>query len=107
MPNVGERVLAQWPQETDWWYPGVIVSDAGGAIEVQFDDGDRAVLIQQQAKPLDVGLGSRVFCRWKGGQSYYPGIVSSVTGHAIGIDYDDGDKEVSAVGMIRVNVKDL
>lgn len=107
MPNVGDRVLAEWPQEGQWWYPGVIVSSAGSAMEVQYDDGDRATLTEAQVKPLDIRVGARVYCRWKGGGQYYPGVISSQNANAISVDYDDGDKENTTISMVRINVKDL
>jgi hypothetical protein len=106
MPSIGDRVIAQWPAEKSWWYPGVVVSD-GGQIEVQFDDGDRAVLGPDQMKSLAIGPGSRVHCRWKGGSSYYPGKVSDARGSAIHVNYDDGDQEWSSVCMVRVSQNDL
>lgn len=106
MPNVGDRVLAQWPQEKNWWYPGVIVTEGGGVCEVQFDDGDRATLKSDQARPLAISIGDRVYCRWKGGDAYYPGKIANVVGAAIWVDYDDGDHEVTSIGLIRVNVNE-
>jgi hypothetical protein len=107
MAKVGDRVLAQWPQEKDWWYPGVVVSDGGGAYEVQFDDGDRATLKEDQTLPLLVSAGDRVYCRWKGGPVYYPGEIANIIGAAIWIDYDDGDHEGTSISLIRVNEEDL
>jgi hypothetical protein len=107
MASVGERVLAEWPQEVQWWYPGVVVSDAGQAKEVQFDDGGRATLTDSQMIPLSIGVGSRVYCRWKGGQQYFGGVVSSAVGSCIHVDYDDGDKESTSIAMVRVNKSDM
>lgn len=107
MASIGERVLAEWPAEVQWWYPGVVVSDAGGAKEVQFDDGGRATLTDAQMVPLSIATGKRVFCRWKGGEQYYGGVVSSSVGNCIHVDYDDGDKESTSVSMVRINIADL
>ncbi len=107
MASLGDRVLAEWPAEVQWWYPGVVVSDAGQAKEVQFDDGGRATLTDSQMTPLGVQTGMRVFCRWKGGDQYYGGKVSSAVGSCIHVDYDDGDKESTSISMIRVNKADL
>ena len=103
--NIGDRVLAQWEQQ--WWYPGVIVAVNGAGIVVQFDDGDRAPMSIEQARPLSYSVGDRVFCRWKGGDAYYPGVVSAVIGSAISIDYEDGDKETTTLSMVRINEADL
>lgn len=91
----------------EWWYPGTIVSTNGDAFEVQYDDGDRTTLNSAQIKPLQITVGSRVYGRWKGGAQYYPGKVSIAAGEAIHIDYEDGDKESTTVGMVRVNQRDL
>lgn len=108
MANIGDRVLAVWPQEQgEWWYPGVVVSDAGGAKEVVFDDGGRAAISDAEMIPLSIGAGKRVFCRWKGGDKYYGGVVSSATGGCIHINYDDGDKESTSVSLVRINRADV
>lgn len=106
MASLGDRVLARWPQEKSWWYPGVIVGDSGG-LEVQFDDGDRSKVTPDEVRPLQVALGTRLQCRWKGGDAYYPGKVAAVHGHALHIAYDDGDQEVTSVCMIRIDQADL
>lgn len=105
MSNLGDRVLGQW--ETEWFYPGVIVSSQAGTIEVQFDDGDRAQLRPDQIRPLILQVGSRVYARWQGGSAYYGGHISAIHGNAISIDYDDGDKETTTVGMVRIDAGDL
>ena len=107
MPNVGERVLAEWPAEVDWWYPGVICASNGAEVEVQFDDGDRAVIAAHQARPLIVWIGARVYGRYEGGPYYYAGVVSAINGEAIHIDYDDGDKEWTTISMVRFHRTDL
>lgn len=103
--NVGDRVLAQWEEE--WWYPGVIVASNGAGVVVQFDDGDRATLANDQARPLSYSVGNRVYCRWKGGAAYYPGVVSAVIGSAVAIEYDDGDQETTTLSMVRIHEDDL
>lgn len=107
MPNIGDRVLAKWPQEEQWWYPGVVTKSDASGIEVTFDDGDRSVVAPDQMRPLSVGVGSRVYCRWRGGAAYYPGKVGQAQGAAIAVDYDDGDQETTSISLIRVNRNDL
>ncbi len=106
MPALGDRVLARWPQEKSWWYPGVVVGD-GPSPEVQFDDGDRSMVAVAEMRPLQVAIGTKLQCRWKGGEAYYPGKVAAVYGHAMHIAYDDGDQEVTSICMIRINEADL
>lgn len=107
MPKAGDRVLAKWPAEDDWWYPAVICWAEGSRIEVQFDDGDRASLDSWQVRPLMIGEGSRVFGRWHGGPYYYPGTVSIQRGDAIHIEYEDGDREWTVVSLVRIHRADL
>jgi hypothetical protein len=106
MPNVGDRVLAVWPVEQNWWYPGVVCAASEG-YEIQYDDGDRGVVEVEQIRPLDIRVGSRVYGRWQGGGAYYPGRVAEVVGHALHIHYDDGDREWSSVSMLRMHQDDL
>lgn len=107
MAAFGDRVLARWTKEKDWWYPGVVVGSQGSMVEVVFDDGDRATVNLDETRPLQVPAGKRVYCRWKGGAQYYPGQVRDSVGSAITIDYDDGDKEATSVSFIRINAEDL
>jgi hypothetical protein len=107
MISVGMRVLAMWPVEVEWWYPGVVCRLAGPEIEIQFDDGDRTIVTSAEITPLAIGVGSRVWGRYQGGKFYYPGQVSQQRGDAIHIDYEDGDKEWTTVSMVRVHEDDL
>ena len=107
MPNLGDRVLAWWPAEDDWFYPGVVCDINGSEFDVQFDDGGRAKVPIAEVRPLNVTIGNRVFGNWKGGGQYYPGRVASTFGHTLHIDYDDGDKESTSVSMVRVHREDL
>lgn len=103
MPDVGDRVLARWPAEIDWWYPGVVCERADDRLLVQFDDGDRAWVTPHEALPLDLDDGARVYGRWQGGGQYHPGLVTSRVGDALHIRYDDGDEEWTSVSMVRVH----
>lgn len=106
MPNLGDRVLARWPREKSWWYPGVVVGD-GTITEVQFDDGDRSMVPTDEMRPLEVAVGTKLQCRWKGGEGYFAGKVAAVHGHALHIAYDDGDQEITSVCMVRIDVADI
>ena len=99
--------MAEWPAELEWWYPGTIVAIEGDLFDVIYDDGDRANLTLEQVKPLTIGVGTRVYANWKAGGIYYPGRVAQAVGEAIFVEYDDGDKENTAVRMIRINQSDL
>lgn len=105
--NRGDRVLAWWPGEAEWWYAGTVVNADGGSVEVQFDDSLRADLAPDQVKPLSLGPGARVHVRWRGGESYYPGRITESRGGACFIQYDDGDTEWASTSAMRVNRNDL
>ena len=104
--SIGDRVLARWLHEIEWWYPGVVCG-TGAELLVQFDDGDRATLPADLIRPLDLESGSRIQCRYQGTKAFYPGQVAARVGSAIEVHYDDGDKEVTSISMVRVNIRDL
>ena len=52
MLRLGDRVLAMWPVEVEWWYPGVVCLVAGDEVEIQYDDGDRGVVTAGDVMPL-------------------------------------------------------
>lgn len=107
MLRIGDRVLALWPVEEEWWYPGVICEMAGFELVVQYDDGDRGPLSQNDVRPLTLGIGSRVWGRWQADMYYYPGTITKQLGAAIHIDYDDGDQEWTTLSMVRVHAQDV
>jgi hypothetical protein len=96
----GDRVLACW---FDFhWYPGVVLTVDGQRIHVFFDDGDQATLTPDKVRPLDIKVGDRLFCRYKGGPAYYPGEVMRKRGEVIRIHYDDGDEETTSIRLVRI-----
>jgi hypothetical protein len=107
MFKVGDRVLAMWPVEIEWWYPGVICGSDGSELEIQYDDGDRATVGKRDVLPLKIDVGSRVWGRWQGGRAYYPGTITQKMGDAIHIAYDDGDQEWTTVSLVRIHEEDL
>lgn len=105
MYSIGDRVLGQW--EPEWFYPGVIVGTSPEGLTIQFDDGDRTLLSADKLRPLNIRIASRIYCRWQGGPAYYPGTITAITGSAIEIHYDDGDREINTVSLARFNEEDL
>jgi hypothetical protein len=97
---VGNRVLACWFDL--YWYPGVILSVEGKRVHITFDDGDQALVTPDRVQELKIGVGDRVFCRWRGGPAFYPGEVMQQDGEKIQVRYDDGDEEWTSVRMVRV-----
>jgi hypothetical protein len=102
MWSIGDRVLARWPVEVSWYYPGTVCGAQEDGYVVQFDDGDRALVVGEEMRYLDIEVGEQVFGRWQAGRLYFPGTVTDQRGWALHIQYDDGDAEWTSVCMIRV-----
>ncbi|KAG6614300.1 Armadillo-type fold [Phytophthora cinnamomi] len=90
------------------WYPGRIrCAHLGGAeadsaedptFEVVYDDGEVEMHVRpeflRQHVPGTICVGTRVLCRYDGGEEYYPGQVSDVQENGrYTIAYDDGEVE--------------
>lgn len=106
---VGERVDGLYDENTDdMWYPGRIRCVHLGEVEtdnadtatfeVLYDDGEvetnvRPEFLRQHA-PGTICVGTRVLCRYDGGEEFYPGQVSDVQENGrYTIAYDDGEVE--------------
>lgn len=98
--RAGERVFAAWGD--GFWYPATVLSRDTQSVRVRYDDGATGLVEPQNVCPLSVAVGDRVFCRWQGGPAYFPGRVERLAGEGVHVHYDDGDREVSAVHMLRV-----
>jgi hypothetical protein len=96
----GDRVAARWLD--GYWYPGVVLAIEGKRLHILFDDGDQLLVTPSQVKPLQLGVGDRVFCRWKGGPMYFPGEITRKDGERIHVHYDDGDEETTTIRLVRV-----
>lgn len=98
--GTGDRVLACWFD--GFWYPGVILAIEGKRVHVLFDDNDQAHLTWDKVGPLEVHVGDKVFCRWKGGPFYHPGQIVRQKGERLFIQYEDGRDEWTSVRLIRL-----
>ncbi len=87
----GDRVLGCWFDGL--WYPGIILTVEGKRVHVLFDDNDQAYLTWDRVRVLEVEVGDRVLCRWKGGPFYYPGEITRCHGERIFVQYEDGREE--------------
>ncbi|WP_297834222.1 hypothetical protein [Thermomonas sp.] len=98
----GDWVLARWKSGT-FWFPGVVQARNGDQITIAYDDGTRETLPAKLVKPYDWAIGSRVECRWQGGNMWYQGKITGVSRNRTMIDvlYDDGDRERIATGGCR------
>jgi hypothetical protein len=98
--GAGDRVLGCWFD--GFWYPGIILSAEGKRLHVLFDDNDQAFLTWDRVRPLEIAVGDRVFCRWKGGPFYHAGEVTRKQGERVFVNYEDGREEWSSVRLIRL-----
>jgi hypothetical protein len=97
----GDRVLAPWGRA--FLFAGTVNKIGEDEILVSFDDGDIGWAAEDQVRPLEmIAVGSRVECRWKGGSAYYAGVIAQMNGDQIFVHYDDGDREWSTIGQMRV-----
>jgi hypothetical protein len=62
---------------------------------------DRETLSLGNVRPYDWAIGRRVECNFKGAGTWYPGVIASLAGETIGINYDDGDRERTKTGRCR------
>ena len=99
----GDRILGCWFD--GYWYPGVILTIEGKRIHVLFDDNDQAYLTWDKVRALEISVGDRVFCRWKGGPYYFPGEVMRMQGERILVNYEDGREEWTSVRLVRLEGK--
>jgi hypothetical protein len=96
----GEWVLGRY-KGGEYWFPGVVRSDDGGTITVVYDDGDVEKLERAHVKAYNWKVGSRVSCRWKSGDKWYPGRITRLAGSDLSVAYDDGDREDTKTGLCR------
>lgn len=105
--GIGDRTLAMWPREQEWFYPGVVCGVGAGQLDIQFDDGGRDTVPIAESRPVQLVSGMRVYGNWGGAGAYYPGRIAAVQGAALFLEYDDGDKEVTSISLVRVHRSDL
>jgi hypothetical protein len=68
--QIGNRVLANWTHDS-YWYPATVQNIEGERIYIRFDDGDKEWTTFDHLMKIDIEVGDRVQCRWKGGAYYY------------------------------------
>lgn len=50
---------------------------------------------------LDYIPGDWVLCQWQGGRYWFPGVVHSIAGGTVAIQYDDGSSEIRPANQVR------
>jgi hypothetical protein len=97
----GERVLAEWHLD-HYWYPGTVQSCEHDGVRVFYDDGDRATVPFNKIEYLTVGVGTRVYARWRAGPYYAPAHVDRQDGDRILLRYDNGRLENNTISVVRI-----
>ena len=98
---VGDRCLANWSAD-EFWYPGTIIEVEGKSYHIHFDDEGREWLTADSLTVEDLRIGDVVQARWMVGTVYYRGKIADRIKDVIHIHYDDGDKEWTTIGVVRV-----
>jgi hypothetical protein len=98
--TVGDWVLARH-KGGDHWYPGVLERVSGNRVTVTYDDGDRETLSLSAVRPYNWAIGTRVECNFRGTGEWHPGVIASLSGEFVGINYNDGDRERTKTGRCR------
>ncbi len=98
--SAGDRILGNWFD--GHWYPGLVLAIDGKRLHVLFDDGDQAMLTPDKVRALQINVGDRVWCRYKGGPQYFPGEVTKKKGEMIHVHYDDGNEETTSIRLLRI-----
>jgi len=99
--RVGDWVLGQWQGGSDW-YPGVVTAHHGTQVTIRYDDGTLETRPQNQVRPYDWRVGSRVVCRFTDGRWYDARITAMDPGGlTISVLYDDGDTQITQTGRCR------
>ncbi|MCI0456571.1 MAG: hypothetical protein L0Z62_06280 [Gemmataceae bacterium] len=103
--RAGQRVLAGW--DDGRYYPAVIERVEGDSLQVRYDDGGHGRVGAEDVVLLDLRVGDRLWCKWKGGDALYPGQIARIRGEEIYVHYDDGDKETTTVSLACLTALDL
>ena len=99
--RVGDWVLGQWRGGSDW-YPGVVQAHEGNQVTILYDDGTRETRPENQVRPYNWRVGSRVVCPFTNGRWYDATITAMAEdGLTISILYDDGDTQITQTGRCR------
>jgi DUF971 family protein len=99
--KVGQRVLAHW-RPAGAFFVGVIRSIQGNAVQIHFDDGDRATITPGEILPLAFAEGMIVFARRKGVNGYVPAQVLQVDDGSLHLRFEDGAREWADLSRICV-----
>ncbi|CAN5279234.1 hypothetical protein BH11PSE11_BH11PSE11_07310 [soil metagenome] len=103
--QAGDRVECNW-KGGGKYYKGQVGAAEGDKLFINYNDGDKEHTSASMCRPLTIASGpmaegSRVECRWKNGNVWYPGVIAEKTADQVFIHYNDGDKENTTLSKCR------
>lgn len=101
MWNVGDRILALWPGDRQWWYPAVVCGVDDDQLEVQFDDGDRSMVPLSDVMRPEFPEGSGVQARLGRDLRYYPALVVRQRGAALLLRFTNDAEVWTSAALVR------
>jgi hypothetical protein len=96
----GDRVFARTGD--GFKYPGDIVEIIDDRVVVQTLLGHEMIVTAELVGEFSLNIGDAVDCRWKGGETFYPGRIAELVGQRVFIHYDDGEKEWTNIRLLRL-----
>lgn len=104
---VGTRGLANF-QRQGYAYAAVVTGTFGDdTVNVVYADGDNERVPPSELYPDTITEGTRVEARVRSWPRFHPGRVARRIAHAVFIEFDDGDRLWTSVGLVRVPVGQL
>lgn len=89
-------------------YAAVVTErQADGRLTVVYADGDSETIDASGFKPDRLGVGTRVEARIRAWPRFFPGHVARRIGHALFIEFDDGDRQWTSIGLVRIAATDV
>jgi len=104
---IGTRHLAHF-NSTGFAYAAVVTGtfDAD-RLGVVYADGDTERLERGDLYPDQIGVGSRVEARIRQWDRFFPGRITQRVAHAVFVEFDDGDRQWTSIGLVRAPVGEL
>lgn len=100
MFTTGDTVFALW-KDTGFYFLGTVVGMQNDQYYVVFADGDQGLVAGNRMQSAELEEGLKVYALWSD-KRYYPGTIQKITGMAVYIQFDDGDKGwTSFAGLAR------
>jgi predicted lipoprotein with Yx(FWY)xxD motif len=103
----GTTGMANW-QQRGHFYPVVVTGSApDGRVSVVYADGDMEWVQPGVIRPDVIGVGTRLEARVRTWPRFFPGRVTQRIGHAVFVEFDDGDRQWTSIGLVRVGAADF